>query len=85
VSSSKKYPAEIKRRSSDLFFLSDISLFREYTKKDFVGASLWSGLRSRFLSASVFTDEGKVFKVVFDNSLRKELAQLRKIKSPIRN
>ena len=77
----RKYPVEIKPRSSEMFFLSDISGFRDYTRKDFIGTSIWSRLRSRFLRALVFTDEGKLFKVVFDSSLQKELARLRNWKS----
>jgi hypothetical protein len=72
-----KYPVEIKARGSDTFFLSDVSMFREYALKDFIGTTVWSRFRSRFISAFVFTDEGKVFKVKLDNSLRKELARLR--------
>src|SRR3981081_3946181 len=53
----RKYSVEIEPRSSYLFFLSDICGFREYSKKDFVGASVWSRLRSHFLSALVLTDE----------------------------
>jgi hypothetical protein len=73
----RKYPVEIKARGSDTFFLSYISMFQEYVLKDFVGTTVWSRFRSRFISASVFTDEGKVFKVTLDSSLRKEMARLR--------
>ncbi len=73
----RKYPVEIKARGSDTFFLSDISMFQEYALKDFVGTTVWSRFRSRFVSASVFTEEGKVFKVTLDSSLRKEMARLR--------
>ena len=73
----RKYPVEIKACGSDIFFLSDISMFREYALKDFVGATFWSRLHSRFISAFVFTDDGKVFKVTLESSLRKELARLR--------
>ena len=77
----RKYPVEIKPRSSEMFFLSDISGFRDYMRRDFIGTSFWSRLRSRFLRGLVFTEEGKVFKVVFDSSLRKELARLRNWKT----
>jgi hypothetical protein len=73
----RKYPVEIKARGSDTFFLSDIGMFREYSLKDFIGTTVWSRFRSRFISALVFTDEGKIFKVTLDTSLRKELARLR--------
>ncbi len=73
----RKYPVEIKARGSDTFFLSDIGIFREYALKDFIGMTVWSRFCSRFISALVFTDEGKVFKVTLDSSLRKELARLR--------
>jgi len=73
----KRYPAEIKPRGSEIFFLSPIALFHEYAALDLIGRSTWSRFRSRFLSALVFTDEGRTFKVKFDPSLRKELALLR--------
>lgn len=74
----RKYPVEIKPRGSDTFFLSDFAMFEEYAKKDFIGASLWSRVVSHFISAFVFTDEGRLFKVKFDSSLRKHLASLRR-------
>jgi hypothetical protein len=74
----RKYPVEIKPRGSDTFFLSDFATFEEYAKKDLVGKSIWSRACSRFLSALVFTDEGRTFRVKFDSSLRKHLAGLRK-------
>jgi hypothetical protein len=52
-------------------------MFREYAVKDFIGTTVWSRLRSRFISAFIFTDEGKIFKVKLDSSLRKELSRLR--------
>jgi hypothetical protein len=73
----RKYPVEVKSRGSDIFFLSDINMFRQYALQDFIGTTVWSRFRSRFLSACVFTDEGKVFKVKLDRSLRKELRRLR--------
>jgi hypothetical protein len=73
----RKYPVEIKPRGSDTFFLSNISMFRDYALKDFIGTTVLSRFRSRFISAYVFTDEGKVFKVKLGSSLRKELARLR--------
>jgi hypothetical protein len=79
----RKYPVEIKARGSDTFFLSDINMFREYVVKDFIGTTIWSRFCSRFVSASVFTEEGKVFKVKLDPSLRKELASLRNNKNPV--
>jgi hypothetical protein len=73
----RKYPVEIKARGSDSFFLSGIGMFREYALKDFIGTTIWSRFCSRFISAFVFTDEGKVFRVALDKSLRKEMARLR--------
>jgi hypothetical protein len=73
----RKYPMEIKARGSDTFFLSPIATFQEYAVADLIGTSAWSRVRSHFLSAFVFTDEGRTFKVKFDSSLRKELARLR--------
>jgi hypothetical protein len=73
----RRYPVEIKARGSDTFFLSDINMFREYAVKDFIGTTVWNRFRSRFISALVFTEEGKVFKVKLDDSLRKEMARLR--------
>jgi hypothetical protein len=43
-----------------------------------MGATLWSRIVSHFISASVFTDEGRVFKVKFDSSLRKHLTSFRR-------
>ncbi|WP_234678923.1 hypothetical protein [Bradyrhizobium monzae] len=74
----RKYPTEIKPRTSDRFFLSDLEMFRHYSRQHFIGASIWSRITGRFLSAVVFTDEGKVFKVVLDKSVRKQLAAIRK-------
>jgi hypothetical protein len=73
----RKYPAEIKPRSSELFFLSEIQMFREYAQKDLIGSSFLSRLRSRFVKGRVFTEDGKLFDAVFDSSLRKELSDLR--------
>ena len=73
----RQYPVEIKTRGSATFFLSDIGMFQEYVLKDFVGTTFWSRFRSRFISALIFTDEGKIFKVTLDSSLRKEMARLR--------
>jgi len=73
----KKYPVEIKARGSDTFFLSPTAMFQEYALTDLVGSSVLRRFRSRFLSALVFTDEGRTFNVKFERSLRKELARLR--------
>ena len=73
----RKYPVEIKARGSDTLFLSPIAAFQAQAVPLLIGTSVWSRLRSQFISAYVFTDEGKVFKVKFDSSLRKEMARLR--------
>ncbi|MCK1525618.1 hypothetical protein [Bradyrhizobium sp. 17] len=73
----RKYPIEIKPRTSDRFFLSDLETFRQYSRQHFVGSSIWSRIMGRFLSAIIFTDEGKVFKVVLDKTVRKQLAAIR--------
>jgi hypothetical protein len=54
-------------------------MFQEYALTDLVGSSVLRRFRSRFLSALVFTDEGRTFNVKFERSLRKELARLRAI------
>jgi hypothetical protein len=73
----KKYPVEIKARGSDTFFLSPTTMFQEYALTDLVGSSVLRRFRSRFLSALVFTDEGRTFNVKSERSLRKELARPR--------
>jgi hypothetical protein len=77
----RKYPVEIKARASDTLFLTRIAMFQEQALTDFIGMSVWSRFRSHFLSAYVLTDEGTIFKVKFDSSLRKELARLRSNKN----
>ena len=77
----KKYPVEIKPRGSELFFLSSIQMLRENAHSDtngIIGTSRWRRLCSRFLRAWVCTDDGRLFRVTFGESLRKELAALRK-------
>jgi hypothetical protein len=77
----RKYPVEMKARASDTLFLTRIAMFQEQALTDFIGMSVWSRFRSHFLSAYVLTDEGTIFKVKFDSSLRKELARLRSNKN----
>jgi hypothetical protein len=73
----RKYPVEIKARGSDIIFLSRIAMFQEQAPSILIGKSVFSLLCSHFVRAYVFTDEGRVFKVKLDSSLRKELARLR--------
>ncbi|MGJ4895453.1 hypothetical protein ACQR2B_10685 [Bradyrhizobium oligotrophicum] len=72
----KRYPVEIRARGSEIFFLSPISVFQEDALKTFIGTSVWSRFRYRFLSAMVFTDEGRTFNVKLESSLRKEMVRL---------
>ena len=74
----KKYPAEIKARGTEIFFLSSIGMFHDTARQHLIGKSVWSRSRSRFLSAFVMTDDGKTFNVESERPLRKELAHLRK-------
>ena len=73
----KKISSRNQTRSSEIFFLSEIQMFREYAQKDLIGSSFLSRLRSRFVKGRVFTEDGKLFDAVFDSSLRKELSDLR--------
>jgi hypothetical protein len=77
----KKYPVEIKARGTEIFFLSSIGIFHDTARQHLIGKSIWSRLRSRYLSAFVTTDDGKTFNVEVERPLRRELAQLRKQKA----
>jgi hypothetical protein len=72
----KTYPVEIKPRSSENFFLGEISVFRTELRNMFAGANFLQRLRFRFLRARVLTDDGRMFNVILDRSLRKELRTL---------
>jgi hypothetical protein len=72
----KKYPVEIKPRSSETFFLSGKSMFCDQFRKIFVTADFFDRCRFYFFKAMVITDDGKTFKVNMDYRLRKELREL---------
>jgi hypothetical protein len=71
------YPVEIRPRSSQTFVLSDIAEFHSMLHDDFMGETWLDRCRFAFLRANVRTDDGRLFKVQLDQSLRKEIAQIR--------
>jgi hypothetical protein len=71
------YPVEIRPRSSQTFVLSDIAEFHSMLRDDFMGKTWLDRSRFAFLRANVRTDDGRLFKVQLDQSLRKEIAQIR--------
>jgi hypothetical protein len=73
----KRYPIEIKPRSSQSFYLSGIDVFCQEARDKFVGGTFFERLRSRFLRASVRTDDGKMCNVKLDKSIRDELRKVR--------
>ncbi len=73
----KRYPFEIKPRCSEIFFLGEISVFRSEMRRVFAEANYFKRLCFHFLRARVETDDGKMFNVRLDRSLRKELQTLR--------
>jgi hypothetical protein len=72
------YPVEIRPRSSQTFVLSDIAEFHSMLRDDFMGQTWLDRCRVAFLRADVRTDDGSLFKVQLDQSLRKEIAQIRR-------
>jgi hypothetical protein len=73
----RTYPAEIRPRGSATFFLSEIDRFRSTMAEMLheVGHSKW---RVRFIKAIVVTDDGKIFEVNLDQTIRKEVAKSRR-------
>lgn len=71
------YPVEIRPRSSQTFVLSDIAEFHSMLRDDFIGQTWLDRCRFAFLRATVRTDDGRLFKVQLDQSLRKEIEQIR--------
>ncbi len=73
----KKYPVEIKPRSSETFFLSEKSMFRDYFRQEiFATTNIFDRCLFYFFKAIVVTDDGETFKVTIDRRLRKELREL---------
>jgi hypothetical protein len=73
----KKYPVEIKPRSSETFFLSEKSMFRDQFRQEiFVTANFFDRCRFYFFKALIIMDDRKTFKVTIDRRLRKELREL---------
>jgi hypothetical protein len=73
----KRYPVEIKPRSSENFFLADKAMFERTMLEMFSGAGFIDRCRFRFLKARVVTDDNKIFDVKLHKTLRKELRALR--------
>jgi hypothetical protein len=80
----KKYPVEIKPRSSENFFLSEKSMFCDQFREVFATANFFDRCRFYYFKAIVITDDGKIFKVAINRRLRKELRELLResIKAP---
>lgn len=74
----KQYPVEIAPRSSQTFYLSGIDTFRTECRNKFIGDNFIDRCRFRFLRARVRTDDGKLFNVRIDSSLRKEIFDVRR-------
>lgn len=74
----KRYPVEIAARSSQVFYLSGIETFRAECRAKFVGDNFLDRCLFRFLRARVRTDDGKLFNVKIDRSLRKEILDVRR-------
>jgi hypothetical protein len=73
--SQRVYPTEIKPRTSETFFLSDLSSFRTTMAEKLQRIRL---LRWRicFIKAIILTADGRRFKVKLDKSVRRELAEI---------
>jgi hypothetical protein len=74
----KRYPVEIAARSSQTFYLSGIDTFRTECRDKFIGDNFIDRCRFRFLRARVRTEDGKLFNVKIDSSLRKEIFDVRR-------
>jgi len=73
----KVYPAEVMPRASATFFVSEMSAFRR-TMLDSFARTRYFRWRLYWIRALVRTDDGMIFRVKLDKSLRKELAELRR-------
>jgi hypothetical protein len=73
----KQYPVEIKPRSSEGFFLTEIEMFRDQMRKNLSEANFLDRCRWRFLRARLITDDDKMFRVTLASSMRNELRRLR--------
>ena len=73
----RTYPVEIRPRGSATITLSEIERFRSTTAEMFQQVSRWRW-RFRFIKALVVTEDGKIFKVKLDKTIRRELAKVRR-------
>ena len=73
----KSYPVEIKPRTSEKFFLNDMSTFYEGMAEILPKTNAIQRFRGRFLRSYVMTDDGRRFRVRLESSLRNELRGLR--------
>lgn len=78
----KKYPFEIKLRGSEIFFIAEKSVFQKSMIEIFKSLNWSQRLRARWLRAVAITDDGKIFRVKLDQTIRKELRALREGKTP---
>jgi hypothetical protein len=69
----RQYSVEILPRSSKVFDLSTLEMFRDECCNQFVGNNCLDRCRFPFLRARVRTDDGKLFDVKIDRSLRDEI------------
>jgi hypothetical protein len=74
----RQYPVEIVPRSSKVFYLSGLEMFRSECRDKFIGDSFLDRCRFRFLRARVRTDDGKLFNVKIDRSLHNEISDVRR-------
>jgi hypothetical protein len=72
-----KYPAEIRPRGSDTFFIGSRERFRETMSEIFAKAGRFRW-RYYFIRARVVTEDGKIFKVKLDKEVRREIAEARR-------
>jgi hypothetical protein len=77
----KKYPFEVKLRGSEIFFIAEKSVFQTAMVEIFKSLDWSQRLRARWLHAVAITDDGKIFRVKLDQTIRKELRALREGKT----
>jgi hypothetical protein len=71
------YPTEVRPRSSETFFLSELARFRT-TMAEMFSETRRARWRLRFAKAFVITADNKIFKVTLDEEIRHELANVRR-------
>jgi hypothetical protein len=73
----RTYPIEVPPRAAKTFWLQTIGQFREQiVASGSIGATRWERARHPFLSAIAITDDGRMFPVKLDKTVRQELRTL---------